>query len=166
MIDSKKHLFFCNSSAKVRFQYVNQMKLIMKTKTLLVAIAALAIPVLAQAEEGKKGCDKKRAHMMEKFDTDGDGKLSGEEREVAKAAKAERKAAFIAKHDTNGDGELDEDEKGAAKEAFMATYDTDSDGKLSKEERKAAHEAGAGRPGHKHGHKKGGKRSPRGGDAE
>jgi len=142
------------------------MKPIMKTKTLIIAIAALAIPVLAQAEEGSKGCDKKRAHMIEKFDADGDGKLSEEEREAAKVAKAERKAAFIAKHDSNGDGELDEDEKKAAKEAFMATYDTDSDGKLSKEERKAAHEAGAGRPGHKRCHKKGGKRSPRGGDTE
>lgn len=138
----------------------------MKTKTLLITIAALAIPVLAQAEEGKKACDKKRAHMMEKFDTDGDGKLSQEEREAVKAAMAERKAAFMAKHDTNGDGEIDEEERKAAKEAFMATYDTDSDGELSKDERQVAREAGAGRPGHKRCHKKGGKRGPRGGGAE
>ena len=137
----------------------------MKTKTLLIAIAALSVPVLAQAEKGKQGCDKRRAHMIEKFDTDGDGKLSEEERETAKAAMAERKAAFMDKHDTNGDGEIDEDEKKAIKAAFLAKYDTDGDGKMNEEERKSARADGAGFHG-RHGHKKGGKRGPRFGGAE
>lgn len=132
----------------------------MKTKTLLLAIAALSIPALAQAEDGKKckkgdkGCDQRRAHMVEKFDEDGDGKLNDEERATAKAAMVARKEAFMARVDTNGDGEISEDEKKAAKEAFMAEYDTDGDGKLNEEEREAAKAAGVGRPGHKH-HKKG-----------
>ena len=88
--------------------------------------------------------------MLEKFDTDGDGKLSQEERDAAKAAKKERRAAFIEKHDTNGDGELDKEEKAAAKEAIIANYDTDGDGKLSREERKAARADGAHLPGRRH----------------
>ena len=128
---------------------------IMKTKTLLLAIVAMSVPVLAQAEDGKKGkkvCDKKHAHMIAKFDKDGDGKLSEEERTEAKAAMAERKAAFIAKHDTNNDGKLDKDEKKAAREAIISKFDTDKDGKLSAEERKAAREAGVKLPDHR-GHK-------------
>ncbi|MFD2158047.1 EF-hand domain-containing protein [Rubritalea tangerina] len=143
----------------------------MKTKTLLLAIAALSIPALAQAEEGKcekgkKGCDKRRAHIIEKFDTDGDGKLSEEERKAAREAMEARKAEFIAKHDTDGDGKLSDEEKKAAKDAFIAQYDTDGDGELSAEEREAAREAGAKFPFH---HKKRcqkGKRGPRGGGAE
>ncbi|MEO1856324.1 MAG: hypothetical protein ABGY95_03015 [Rubritalea sp.] len=142
----------------------------MKTKTLLFAITALSISALAQAEEGKaggnKGCDKRRAHMIEKFDKDGDGKISEGEREAAKAAMAERKATFIAKHDSNGDGALDEDEKNAIKASFIAKFDTDGDGKLNGDERKAVREAGAHFPRHKFGHKKGGKKGgPRGGGA-
>ena len=146
----------------------------MKTKTLLLAIVALSVPALAQAEEGKKcdkgkkGCDKRRAHMIEKFDQDGDGKLSEEERTAAKSAMAERKAAFIAKHDTNDDGKLDKDEKKAAKEAIISQHDTNKDGKLSEEERKTAREAGArlpGHHGHKQGHKKGSKKGRSRGDS-
>ena len=94
----------------------------MKTKTLLLSILALSVPALAQAEDGKKGkkaCNKKRAHLIEKFDTDGDGKLSEDERKAAKAAMTERKDAFIAKHDTNGDGKLDHSSKPDMAEAHV-----------------------------------------------
>lgn len=157
--NQKKYASFCNFYERVRFQSLNPIKL-MKTKTLLLAIAALSIPALAQAEDGKKcekgkkGCDQRRERIIEKFDADGDGKLSEEERATAKAAMAARKAEFMARVDTDGDGEISEDEKKAAKEAFMAQYDTDGDGKLNEEERKAAKEAGAGHFGHGH-HKKG-----------
>lgn len=131
----------------------------MKTKTLLITLAALALPTLAQAD--CKTCKVKPQHaaFMEKFDTDGDGKLSDAEREVAKAARAAKKAEFLAANDTDGDGKLSQDEKKAAHAAFIAKYDSDSDGKLSKEERKVAQDAGEHFP-HR-AHKKAGKKQQR-----
>ena len=139
--------------------------LVMKTKTLTIAALATLGLLATSFAEGKK-CDKrkgghkiseeKRAELVAKFDKDGDGKLSEEER---KAARAAHKAEFMEKHDTDGDGELSDDEKKAAREArkakFMEKFDKDGDGELSDEEKKAAREAMGGR--RKHGHK-GGKR--------
>ncbi|MFC5050196.1 EF-hand domain-containing protein [Rubritalea spongiae] len=138
------------------------MKTNTKTNTLILAIAALSLPSLSFAKDhGKKGkhCEKIREHILEKFDADGDGELSEEEREAAKAAMKERKEAFIAKYDTDGDGELSEDEKQAAKDLIIAQYDTDGDGKLSRDERQVAREAGEDLPGPPRGRK-----GPRGGD--
>ncbi|MGJ8671399.1 hypothetical protein [Rubritalea sp.] len=112
----------------------------MKTKTLVLAISALALPTLAFAEaDGSKkgpGGDKNREHMLEKFDADGDGELSEAERETAKAA------------------------RDAHREEILSKYDADGDGKLSKEERQTAEDAGEKLPPHgKKGGKKGGKKS-------
>ena len=78
--------------------------------------------------------------MIEKFDTNGDGKLNKKERKAARKAMKARKAAFIKKYDADGDGKLDE------------------------KERKAARKAGASFPRHYHGHKKGRKHDPRSGE--
>ena len=97
--------------------------LIMTAKSLLLtAFAAFASVTSAFAEEGdeKKKCDKKgkgisaekKAELLKKFDKDGDGKLSEEEREAAKAA---RKAMILEKFDKDGDGELNEEERKAAR---------------------------------------------------
>jgi len=55
--------------------------------------------------------------MLEKFDKDGDGVLSEEEKEAAKKERETRHEAFkkemLAKYDKDGDGELSEDEKKA-----------------------------------------------------
>jgi len=126
----------------------------MKTTTIILTIATLYVPTLIQAEEKKNCAAKKRAAALEKFDADGNGELSEEEKNAAKAAMAKRKAAFIAKYDTNGDGKLDQKERVAAKAAHMAKYDTNSDGKLSEEERKAARDAGDGFLGKPHKAKK------------
>ncbi len=45
-----------------------------------------------QGPKGKKMSPEMRAKMLEKFDTDKDGKLSKEEREAMKAARAAKKA--------------------------------------------------------------------------
>jgi len=76
----------------------------MKTKWMLIACAALLIsaaPAMAGHEDGEKG--DFRGKMMEKVDTDKDGKIS--------------KAEFIASHeqrfveaDTDADGFLSQDE--------------------------------------------------------
>ncbi|MFC5050195.1 hypothetical protein ACFPK9_06195 [Rubritalea spongiae] len=115
----------------------------MKTKALILGIAALSIPAIALAEgDGEKkgkGGDH-RAKMLEKFDTDGDGKLDETEREAAKAAGKAHREELLSKYDANGDGKLDETEREAAKAA------------------------GEKIPPHGGKGKKGGKKGPRGGD--
>ena len=86
----------------------------MKLK-LFTAIAVLAGLAMASGtpEEGKG--KKHPGHpgikqLIEKFDKDGDGKLSAEER---KAAGAARKAEFLKKFDKDGDGKISAEEKKA-----------------------------------------------------
>lgn len=114
----------------------------MKLTSIVVAIATCAI---ANAEppkgEGKpkgprEGGRPVPKELLEKFDKDGDGKLSAEER---KAAMEARQAEMLAKFDKDGDGKLNEEERKAAMEArkaeMMKKFDKDGDGELSKEER-------------------------------
>ena len=94
---------------------------------LLTAIAVLAglatVSGTPEKELKKKGRGKpvgrpNIAQLIEKFDTDGDGKLSDAEKEAAREA---RKAEFEAR-----------------RAEILEKFDTDGDGKLSPEERKAA----------------------------
>ncbi len=81
--------------------------------------------------------------MLEKFDTDKDGKLSEDERKAMQAARTakmeERRKEMIAKFDKDGDGKLNDEEREKAKEGHQAEmikkFDKDGDGKLSVEER-------------------------------
>lgn len=111
--------------------------------TLAALVGTSLIAGAQQEEKGPrgKGGPKLPAEVIAKFDTDGDGKLTGDERKAAmeagKEKMKERRAAMLAKFDTDGDGELSKEEREAARAAFVAKYDTDGDGKLSKEEREA-----------------------------
>lgn len=99
---------------------------------------------------------QRRQQMLERFDADGDGKLSDEERatarETLKAEAQERRDEHFARMDANGDGliskeEFDADfekrqqERQKRCEEIKARFDADGDGKLSAEERAAAREA-------------------------
>jgi|LakMenEpi03Aug12_release.lakeMendotaPanAssembly.Ray.scaffolds.fasta_scaffold283702_1 hypothetical protein len=86
-----------------------------------------------------------RGKFDEKFDKDGDGTLSKEERRAMHQA---RRAEMLEKFDKDGDGKLSDDEQKAAQDARMAErenrrkamllkFDKDGDGKLSEEERAA-----------------------------
>ena len=61
-----------------------------------------------------------KAMFMKKFDKDGDGKISEEEKAAIKKEFEARKAMFMKKFDKDGDGKLDDKEKAAIKKAFMA----------------------------------------------
>ena len=86
-----------------------------------------------------------RAEILQKYDTNKDGKLDDSEKATMKAdfqAKHEqRKAEMLAKFDTNKDGKLDDAEKATMRdvrttEAFKK-LDTNGDGQLSLTEFKA-----------------------------
>jgi hypothetical protein len=96
----------------------------MTTITLvLMFIGSLTTASMAtdKGEGHGRGKGPARAKMMEKFDKDGDGKLSDEEKSAAKAAHkemmTERKAKFMEKFDTDGDGELSDEEKAVTKKS-------------------------------------------------
>jgi len=120
-------------------------------KTILT-LAIIAIAPICFAQEGKKkgkgGKGPLPAHVIEKFDTNGDGQLDDAEKS---AAKAERKAKMAemkevkASYDVNGDGELSDSEKEAFK-GFLAQkkierFDEDGDGTLNAAEQAKADEA-------------------------
>ena len=86
--------------------------------TVMLACGLSAKPERPEREGGKKGGPPEgrpsREEMIKKFDKDGDGKLSDDEKaELRKAMEARRKE-FIARFDKDGDGKLNEEERKAA----------------------------------------------------
>lgn len=107
---------------------------------------------------------KRRADFMERFDVDGDGELSEEERAAIGAYFREQRrermlARMTDRFDADGDGELNDEERLAAEAELEARdierrarmverFDTDGDGQLSDAESQAARERfGRGRGG-------------------
>ncbi len=137
---------------------LTKLKLILGLTTLLAA--GTAGVALANGGGGGHG-DKQK--MLEKYDTNKDGKLDDAEKSVMKAdlkaKRAAKKAERVAKFDKNGDGKLDETERAAMKATFaaeeFAKLDTNKDGVLSLAEFKAGKLGGErhGRHGHKGGHR-------------
>jgi Ca2+-binding EF-hand superfamily protein len=148
----------------------------MKTTTLITLGALIGTCTFATAEEKPKRPDGPKrevpAEVLEKFDADKDGQLSGDEkkamREEMKAKMEERKAKMLEKYDADKDGKLSDTEKESMKadmqarhKALLEKYDADKDGKLSREEAKVARDAGEELPPMRHGGPDG-KRGPGG----
>ena len=113
-----------------------------KMKIALALCASLAGGVaVADGFHGGAG----RAEMLQKYDTNKDGKLDDSEKAAMRAdfqAKHEqRKAEMLAKFDTNKDGKLDDTEKAAMRDArateVFKKLDTNGDGQISLDEFKA-----------------------------
>ena len=118
----------------------------------LALIASLTnAAVLDTEQRGRGGFKQKIGDLKAKFDTDGDGTISAEERQAARSQ-------VVGKLDTNGDGQVDKTEKQAAirnkvaktqardgdrRAAYIAKFDTDGDGTLNEEEKEAAKAARA-----------------------
>jgi Ca2+-binding EF-hand superfamily protein len=109
----------------------------------LASTAATARPVNCQ---GQRTC---RANVLERFDADGDGKLSVQERAEAKQA---RQAWMLKRFAANGDGVIDDTEKKATRKGrnerrgkrrhrMLENFDIDGDGQLDEQEWTAAREA-------------------------
>jgi Ca2+-binding EF-hand superfamily protein len=115
-----------------------------KMKIALALCASLAAGGVAAAD-GFHGGGAQRTEILQKYDTNKDGKLDDTEKAAMKAdfqAKhAQKKAEMLAKFDTNKDGKLDDTEKAAMRderqtEAFKK-LDTNGDGQISLSEFKA-----------------------------
>jgi len=82
-----------------------------------------------------------------KYDTDGDGRLSADERRAMFRARMEqRQAAALAKFDKNDDGKLDEAERQALREDqrnrfMLRMFDKDGDGEFDEKETAAMEQA-------------------------
>ena len=92
--------------------------------TLIAAFAVIAGLASASATPEEEEGRKHRGHpgikqLIEKFDKDGDGKLSAEER---KAAGEARKAEFLKKFDKDGDGKISTEEKKAIAEEMKKRF--------------------------------------------
>ena len=97
----------------------------MKAISTLMALAVLAcLPLAASAQDGaKKKHGKRQEALLKKFDKDGDGKLSKEERAAAKEFKDKRRG--------------EEGRGGKFRGKIMRRFDKDGDHKLNETEREA-----------------------------
>lgn len=112
-------------------------------KTIL-PLCLLAATCAVASAEGKPDHPKHKGpppEILKKFDKDGNGELSQEERMAMREAMEARHKDKFKEFDTDGDGKLSEQEREKMREArkaeFLKKFDTDGDGKLSEEERKA-----------------------------
>lgn len=129
----------------------------MKTKSLLLLVAVLSLTGLLNAEEGKRPIRPENREregpghpdrqlppeIVEKFDTNKDGKLDEAEREAMHKARMAREEEFrkkmLEKFDKDGDGVLNESEKEEMQKAIWKEramrFDKNGDGELSEEEK-------------------------------
>src|SRR5215470_3620755 len=120
----------------------------------MTAIAALVgslgvggAVALAQGDGGAAP-EGMRAKILEKYDTNHDGKLDDGERAAMRAdfqaKRAERRAKMLARFDSNKDGKLDANERKVMRDTLAAErfkkLDTNGDGVLSLQEFQAGAE--------------------------
>ena len=120
----------------------------MMTKIKLALVTSISLLAgaagVAAAHGGADGAGtgNRKAEILAKYDTNGDGKLDDAERAKMKAdvqaKRAVRKAERLAKYDTNKDGKLEPAERQAMRAEMsaerFAKLDTNGDGVLSKDE--------------------------------
>jgi len=112
-------------------------------------------PARLHARPGAQGGATDRPSWRD-YDSDGDGKLSGKEREAYR--RAARRSYELQRYDQDKDGQLDEEENARRErdnarrqrmrdlgrkryQALIEKHDADGDGKLSREEQRAAWQA-------------------------
>ena len=112
---------------------------------ILVTLVTGGVIGVASADGGGADRDARRAEMIKKFDTNGDGKIDDNEkqamRDAMKAKHEQRQQEMLAKYDANKDGKLDDGERQVMRDDLaaqrFAKLDTDGNGSLSLAEFKA-----------------------------
>ena len=112
----------------------------MKPAAVLLAALIAFSPAVAAADGDRRAERKQR--LIERFDADGDGRLTGAEKKRAKKAKKLRKRRLraarrfdriVARLDANGDGLVGPDEAGDRFERLQR-FDTNGDGWVTRDE--------------------------------
>jgi len=126
----------------------------------MAAVAAAFMAAPAWAQDGDDPLAKVRAEMVKKYDKDGDGELSWDERrEMGREGMIEWRNAVQKAFDKDGDGELSESERESLNDSMRARreqqieeyrerrrvqeWDKDGDGILSDSEKAAMEQAQA-----------------------
>jgi Ca2+-binding EF-hand superfamily protein len=115
-----------------------------------------------------------KAAVLEKYDTNGDGKLDATERAAMRADFKAKRQAFhqkmVATYDTNGDGKLDATERAAMRDALATKafekMDVDHNGSISLDEFKQARGTFMRHHRHHHGGRRGGRRGQAAGSGQ
>jgi len=90
-------------------------------KTLILSTLLLGITFAQTAPEpARNRGEGKKAKFIARFDSDGDGQLSQEEREEALDALLEERPKLAKRLDTNQDGTVDAEERKSAFQKFEA----------------------------------------------
>jgi Ca2+-binding EF-hand superfamily protein len=94
-----------------------------------------------RAERLREQMEHRRKEFLEKYDADGDGELSRQERRAGMRAEREAwRKRMVEAYDKDGDGELSDQERRAGWRAerekrWIRMFDKDKDGQLSEEEK-------------------------------
>jgi Ca2+-binding EF-hand superfamily protein len=113
-------------------------------RTILFSLALFAVATPAFADDTDDPRLERRAELLERFDSDGDGRLSGAELEAVRDAglgPAHGRGPRARALDTDGDGTISHAEiQAAQKRRQRKRLDTDGDGEISDAERAAGRE--------------------------
>ncbi len=136
-----------------------------------LTLCLVSSPGFAKPIEGQDNHPSRRARILERFDTNGDGVLDDSEKQATKEARTarrekrkdrrhgKRRQTILEQFDVNGDGMLDESERTAACEArrakILERFDTNGDGVLEDDEKKSARKARRHRQRGRHGRQDG-----------
>lgn len=116
-----------------------------KMKIAIALVGSLLVGGVAAAQGLHDGGHGRGKQMIEKFDTNKDGKLDATEKAAMKTAfeakRAEMKKNMLLKFDTNKDGKIDDSERAVARDTKLTErfkkLDTDGNGQISINEFKA-----------------------------
>ena len=161
--------FYIWNETEVIIMEKNMNSILWKKTGLLMALIVAAALSSTATPDGKGSGNKdargerpSREEMRVRFDTDGDGQLSEEERAAMREARGDGRGErpsreeLLERFDADGDGELSEQERAAlreemgrrrgpggerpSREELLEKYDTDGDGQLSEKERRKMQE--------------------------
>ncbi|MFC4993047.1 EF-hand domain-containing protein [Rubritalea tangerina] len=117
------------------------MKRALFTSSISIIGIAFALPVMAQGPANGERSRPSREDLLKRFDADGDGSISEEERRAMREARAERAKPGFHGDRERGDWRKRSAHGGRFDKEVMERFDKDGDGKLSDEERKEARDA-------------------------